>query len=151
MAFCAVEIEKGDDCEAWVSQVIAGVRNTVDEGMSVIANVFEVVEATSLAQQGNRLFLIRSSFNIPAAIWFVGLIASISGYVWTGSNWFIGFGLLAIACLYLFTSRFLQNATRLSLRKAGYTGKKDFYTAEEVIGMIGLRAIASVDDGGLEL
>jgi hypothetical protein len=151
MAFCAVEIKKGAAAEAWVSQVIAGVRNTVDEGMSVIANVFEVVEATSLAADGNRLFLVRSSFNIPAAIWFVGLVASVSGYVWTGRNLFIALGLLAIGCLYLFTSRFLQNAVRLSLRKAGYSDTKEFYNAEQVIGMIGLRAIASVDDGGLDL
>lgn len=145
MAFAAVEIENNAPARAWVSKVMQGFMSVDDDKLSILTDRFEIVESKA-SKKKNRMFLIRTTSNVPLAFWTMGFFLGVASFVVFGKLWLLLVSLFSALTLWVFTSSFLRFTVRLSLWKSGYKADVKFYDAEDTLGLVGLRTIATLQE-----
>jgi len=148
MAFTGVKLDKGVALEKWLSQVMTGFSNVKDDKVSLFADKLEIIEASHLVGSEERLFLVYANWNLPPALWIIGMFGGFAMYSMLGWSWWMSIPIFMLFTAYVFTSNFLRTVVRLSLRKAGYKSFPRFLNAEELISIMGLRVIADIKKGG---
>lgn len=148
MAFVAVALEANDSVAGWLARVMEGFAVAQDEGDG-LSSRFEIAEA-NLFLTGQRVFLFNTAARMPALLWLTGFLGGAFGYALLGEFWLLVLALFSLLSAAVFGTPFLLFVLRWSLYKHGYRGSIKFFSAGEVVRLVGVSLLAdSLEVGGI--
>ena len=146
MAFIALELEKNDSTDEWVSVLIEGFAQSNDNPLGHNAHLFTLTEARS-PDPNTRLFIINTTWKNASRMWTIGFFGGLIAYIALNIPILLTIPVFCALTIYAFSNHFLELVARMSLNKHNYKGEKQFYSPEGLIELIGVRTLASTTEG----